>query len=264
MPRLPTTTAAAALAARMADSKSARMASMAEAPPPRCRRRPTRRARAPDRPARARRPRRATSVMPASLRVTSTALAPSSRRDFGGGRRDLVVGCRRRIGRVGEFLPVRRDQRGAAIDAVVAAFGIDHHRLARLVGGLDDGADDARGERALGVVGQHHAPTRGSALLTWPISASSLAASIGAAISQSARNRCVEWCSETKRTLRVVCRAASTTRWNSISGWVASASVKRTAGIVVADHADENAARAERDQIARDVAGAADHQSRCA
>ena len=31
------------------------------------------------------------------------------------------------------------------------------------------------------------------------------------------------------------------------------------AGVVVADHADENAARAERHQIARDIAGAADH-----
>ncbi len=34
---------------------------------------------------------------------------------------------------------------------------------------------------------------------------------------------------------------------------------QRAAGIVVADHADENAARAERDQIARHIAGAADH-----
>ena len=35
---------------------------------------------------------------------------------------------------------------------------------------------------------------------------------------------------------------------------------ERAAGLVVADHADEDAARAERHQIARDVAGAADHQ----
>ena len=34
---------------------------------------------------------------------------------------------------------------------------------------------------------------------------------------------------------------------------------QRAAGLVVADHADENAARAERDQIARHIAGAADH-----
>jgi hypothetical protein len=45
---------------------------------------------------------------------------------------------------------------------------------------------------------------------------------------------CTEWCSDTKRTLRVVCRARSTTRCASISG-------------------------AERDEVARDVAGAADH-----
>ncbi len=76
--------------------------------------------------------------------------------ELGRRRRDLVVGLRRRVGRVGKFLPVRRDHGGAAIDAVVAAFRIDNHRLAELVGGIDDGADDARGERALGVVGQHH------------------------------------------------------------------------------------------------------------
>jgi hypothetical protein len=60
------------------------------------------------------------------------------------------------VGRIGELLPVRRDQGRAAIDAVVAAFRIHHHRLASFVGSIDDGANDARGERALGVIGQHY------------------------------------------------------------------------------------------------------------
>ncbi len=60
--------------------------------------------------------------------------------------------------------------------------------------------------------------------------------------------------------MRVVGRAPSTTRWNSISGSAPSASVSADAGVVVADHADEDAAGAERDQVARHIAGAADHQ----
>ena len=42
-------------------------------------------------------------------------------------------------------------------------------------------------------------------------------------------------------------------------GSVAERLAQRAAGIVVADHADEDAARAERDQVARHIAGAADH-----
>src|ERR1043165_2413187 len=37
---------------------------------------------------------------------------------------------------------------------------------------------------------------------------------------------------------------------------------ERTSGLVIAHHADENAARTERNQVARDIAGAADHRLR--
>ena len=94
--------------------------------------------------------------MPASLRVTSTASRAELAAELGRGCRDLVVGLRRPMRGVGEFLPVRRDQRRAAVDAVVAALRIDHDRLAELVGGIDDRADDARRQRAFGVIGQHH------------------------------------------------------------------------------------------------------------
>ena len=61
------------------------------------------------------------------------------------------------MGGVGQFLAVRRDQGGAAIDAKVETFGIDHHRLAELFRPIDHAADEVRREDPLGVVGEHHA-----------------------------------------------------------------------------------------------------------
>ncbi len=89
--------------------------------------------------------------------------------------------------------------------------------------------------------------------------AASLSSLAGAAVSQSARIRCAEWCSDTKRTLRVVCRAGidhqighdQTVKFAERVG-------QRQAGLIVADQSDEYAARSERRDVARDVAGAAD------
>ena len=59
--------------------------------------------------------------------------------------------------------------------------------------------------------------------------------------------------------MRVVCRAMSTTRSGTTQPLSLAKRIgQRQAGVVVADEADENAARAERGDIARDVAGAAD------
>ena len=55
-----------------------------------------------------------------------------------------------------EFRTVRRDQCGAAVDAVIVPLGIDHDRFAELPRAVDDGADDARRQHALGIIGQHH------------------------------------------------------------------------------------------------------------
>ena len=69
---------------------------------------------------------------------------------------DFFIGLGGATGCFGKLLPVRRDQRRALVDAVVAAFRIDQNRLAELIGGVDDGTHHARRERAFGVVGQHH------------------------------------------------------------------------------------------------------------
>ena len=58
---------------------------------------------------------------------------------------------------------------------------------------VDHGADHARRQHALGVVGQHHrAGLRQRRFSACAISAASLSASTGAAVSQSARSRWVE------------------------------------------------------------------------
>ena len=94
----------------------------------------------------------------------------------------------------------------------------------------------------------------------WAISASSAALSTGPACSQSARSRWVEKCSETKRTLRVVWRLASITRSNSMSGCDSSESASARPASSSPTTPTKMQARAERDQVARHVAGAADHQ----
>ena len=71
-------------------------------------------------------------------------------------RRDRRVADRFAPCRIGQLAPVRRDQRRAAIDRIVLSFGIDDDAPAEPPRLLDHRADDARGEHALGVVGEHH------------------------------------------------------------------------------------------------------------
>ncbi len=69
---------------------------------------------------------------------------------------DALLRIRAASGRFRELLAVRREQRRAAIDREIGALGIDDHALAELAGGIDDIADHARRQHALGVVGQQH------------------------------------------------------------------------------------------------------------
>ena len=147
VPRLPTTTAAAALAARIAVSQSAPAASISRqhrdhgvaragdiAHLDRIGRHVDRlRRRAP--PASCRRSLRVTSTASQSASASQLAARPSA--IFG-------VGVGAAAGRLGQFLAVRRDQRRAAIDRVIGALGIDDHRLAGCSRGIDDVADHAR------------------------------------------------------------------------------------------------------------------------
>ena len=54
-----------------------------------------------------------------------------------------------------QFLAVGRDQRRAMIDAIVVTLRIDNDRLPKLARLFDNSANNARGEGALGIIGQH-------------------------------------------------------------------------------------------------------------
>ena len=71
-------------------------------------------------------------------------------------RGNLAMGRDRMTGGVAELLAVRGDHGRPAVDREIASLGIDHDRLPELAGLPDHGADDAFGEHALGVVGEHH------------------------------------------------------------------------------------------------------------
>ena len=77
------------------------------------------------------------------------------------GADNLRLGRDRTMNCGGELLGVRRDQGGAAIDAVIVALRIDDDWFAEALRLLDDGADDTLGEHSLGIVGQHHGAGRG-------------------------------------------------------------------------------------------------------
>ena len=93
---------------------------------------------------------------------------------------------------------------------------------------------------------------------TASISFCSISPEAGCASSQSARSMWVEKCSETKRTLRVVGRAGSCTSTLSMPGSCCSVTASLHADLVLADQAGEDALPAERSDVARDIAGAAD------
>ena len=92
----------------------------------------------------------------------------------------------------------------------------------------------------------------------WATIAAWLSAPTGSVVSQSARIRWAEWCSETKRTLRVVWRVLSITRSEINGAELGERFINGAAGFVVADKTDENALRSKSRDVARDVAGATD------
>ena len=68
----------------------------------------------------------------------------------------------------------------------------------------------------------------------------------------------MEKCSETKRTFRVVGRAGIANQHAFDQAFLRQRGLQLRARLVLADQADKDAARAERSDVARDIAGAAD------
>ncbi len=180
-------------------------------------------------------------------------------RQLGRGLGDLGLRRHRPVHRRAQLLTVRRDQRGAAVDAVVVAFWIDHDRLAKPPCRVDDGAHDARGQHALGIIGQHDragrrhrrfglGDDRGFArgarrLCRLPIRAQQMRRMVLGHEAHLARG---------------VAPGIGDQMRNDRAVKLGEGIAQNPAGVVLADEADEDAARAERGDIAGDIAGAAD------
>ncbi len=117
-------------------------------------------------------PLRGTSVMPCSLCVTSMASQSASCIASCAASAMLSSRVGAAAGGLGEFLAIGRQQRRAAIDREIGALGIDDDGLAEFSRGVDDVADHARRQHALGVVGQQHDIGARRAAAGWRRSAS--------------------------------------------------------------------------------------------
>ena len=171
---------------------------------------------------------------------------------------DLNWGIGTAARRLAKFLAVRRQQRGAAIQREIRALWIDDHPLAEFLRGVDRLADQARGQHALGVVRQQHDIDArqlrqhriDQALLDFsrrrrrgfPIGAQHVGGEMLGDEPHLAGGR--------------PRRIAHQHRGDARIG--VERGIERAPGVVIADQADEDAARAQSCDVARDIAGAAD------
>ncbi|CUU16974.1 hypothetical protein CDS [Bradyrhizobium sp.] len=161
-------------------------------------------------------------------------------------------------GRLRKFLAIGREQRGAAIDRPVQALGIDDHGLAERSRGVDRVTDHARGQHALGVVGEQYdvgardlrqdcvdqlgLDVVGGRHRLLPIRAQHVRGKMLGDEADFSRGR----------PRRIAHQRAFD------AGMLRKCRFEPLARIVLADEADKDAARPEGRDIARDVSGAAD------
>ena len=170
---------------------------------------------------------------------------------------DGVVALQALACSMGELGAVRRQHRGAGVAPIVAALGIDHHRAARAVGGLDQAPQQVRREDPLGVVGEDHR-VRGRERV--PCEADQ-------AVGRAGRDRLGRLRIGAEQLLRAGDEAR-------LLGGLAPAFHQQVgldpflapdhAGepaphLVVPDHGEQRRVRAQRDEIAHHIAGAAQH-----
>ena len=260
VPFLPTATAAAAFAIRNAVSQSAPAASVSAStaatvsPAPETSRTLTGSA-----GTWIASPPRATSVMPCSLCVTSIASQSASYHRVLRRGGNVLVGIGAAAGGFGKFLAVGRQQRGAAIDREIGALGIDDHALAELPRGIDDVADHARRQHALGIVGQQHDIGARRAAAGSRRSASARCRPRPARPAPNPRAAC-GWRNARRRSAPCASSGGEDreTSTASIRLLPRQLGLQLRARLVLADQPGKDAARAERGDVARDIAGAAD------
>ena len=129
---------------------------------------------------------------------------------------NALFGVGAAAGRLGKFLAVGRQQRGAAIDREIGALGIDDHALAEFSRGIDDVADHPRGQHALGIVGQQHDVRARRAAAGWRRSASARSRRQPAAPLPSPRAAC-GWRNVRKRNALFASSAASGSETSTLS-----------------------------------------------
>ena len=174
------------------------------------------------------------------------------------GLRDARIAVGAAAGRLGKFLAIWRQQGRAAIDREIGALGIDDHALAEFLRGIDHVADHPRRQDALGVIRQQHdvgardvrqhrvdqllLDLAGSRLRQLPVGAQHVGGKMLGDEAHLARGR----------PRRVVHQHAFNARL------LLQRHREPDADLVLADQAGEDAASAERSDVARDIAGAAD------
>ena len=198
--------------------------------------------------------------MPSSLSVTSTALLPTVPASaFAAAAISLPVSDRPPR-RLGQFLAVRRDDGRAAIDREIAALRIDDHRLAELLRAArsrrGSASASARPWRNPTAPPRRRAACSSSACL---ISAASVLASTGFA--PSPNRRAADASSDAPRRSAASASSAATVdhQMRLDRGCCACRAVAGSCRRIVADHADEKASSRRGCDVARDIAGAADH-----
>ena len=178
--------------------------------------------------------------------------------DLGGGSGNLRFIADRPVDRRCQFFAVGSDQRRAAIDAIVVPFRVDDNRLPQLSRLFNDGANNARAEGSLGIVGKNYRAGLGHRgfdardhrrlairtclRLGFPIGAHQMGRVVFGDETDLARGL-----------PRVIDH-----EFGDDQSELGERVMQNLAGLVVTDQADENTLCAERCDIAGDVAGAAD------
>ena len=185
---------------------------------------------------------------------------------------DIFLGVGAAAGGFGEFLAIGRQQGRAAIDRKIRALGIDDHPLAELSRGVDDVANDTRGQHALGVVGQQHDI---GARQAWQDAVEQFLLDLGGGRFGQFPVRAQHMGGEMlgNETHLARGRPRSVADQHAFNAaFLRKLSLQLATRLVLADQSDEDAACSDRSDVARHIAGAADiglaaldrdHRRRC-
>ena len=172
---------------------------------------------------------------------------------------DLGFARHRAMHRRSQFLAVRGDKGCASVDFIIVTFRIDHDRFAEPARFVDDRADDALRQHALGVIRQHHRAALRQRRF-------GLRNDRGLAFGARRLRRLPVRPHQVRRMVlghethfaRGVPSCLAHEMGNDRPFELGKGIVQCPRGVVLADQAYKNAPRPKRSDVARDIAGAAD------